>query len=100
MPVAWPIVKFLFKVVAPTLPEIVSTISKIRKQEGEQHSHEQDLEHHLAELDHRLALQLDLIDTLTKQLAVLQLIVRRALTIGILALVMSVIAVALLLFMQ
>ena len=100
MPVAWPIVKFLFKVVAPTLPEIVSTISKIRKQEEERHAHEQDLEHRLAELDHRLALQLDLIDTLTKQLAVLQLIIRRTLTIGILALVLSAIAMALLLLMR
>lgn len=99
MPFAWPIVKFLFQVVAPTLPELVSTISKMRNQDVEQHAHEQDVEHRLAEFDRRLALQLDLLDTVTKQLASLQLIARRALTIGIIALVLSVIAMALLLIM-
>ena len=95
---AWPIVKFLFRVVAPTLPEIVSTISKMRNQEAEQHTHQQDIEHRIAELNRRLALQLDLIDTLTTQLTSLQLIVRRTLIIGIIALLLSVIAVAMFLF--
>ncbi|MEC4675168.1 MAG: hypothetical protein VST68_13345 [Nitrospirota bacterium] len=94
---AWPILKFLFRVVAPTIPEILSTISKMKNQEAEQPSHKQDVEHRIADLDRRLAMQLDLIDTLTTQLAALQLIVRRALTIGIIALALAVIAIAIIL---
>jgi len=96
---AWPILKFLFRVVAPTIPEIVSTISKMKNQEGEPHSHQQDFKHRVADLDRRLAMQLDLIDTLTTQLAALQLIVRRAHIIGIMALALAVIAIAMFLFL-
>ena len=95
---AWRIAKFLFRVVVPTIPDIVSTISKIKNQEAEEHSQERDVERHMAELDHRLALQLDLIDQLTRRLSALQPIVRRAHTISVIALAVSLIAIALLLF--
>ena len=97
MPAAWPILKFLFRVVAPTIPEVVSTISKMRNQEAEQQSQEQDLEHRIAELDRRLAIQLELIDTLSQQIESFQYTLRRTLTIGSIALVLSVIGIVMVL---
>jgi len=94
MPLAWPIIKFLFQVVAPTLPEIVSTVSKMRNPDSETDMHEQNLERRIADLDRRLALQLDLIDTLTTQLTSLHLMLRRTLLLSISALILALITMA------
>ena len=95
---AWPVVKFLFQVVAPTLPEIISTISNMKHQDTAHHLHESAVEVRVKEIERRLSLQLDLIDKLTVQLTGLQLIIRRALTMSIIALTMAILGFAILLY--
>jgi hypothetical protein len=98
MPVAWPIAKFLFKLVAPSIPDIISTISNLKQQQGDVQSREETLEERFTEFDRKLAQQLELIDNLTKQVVTLHLILRRTLIISILALCFALTGLALIFY--
>ena len=98
MPIAWPIAKFLFKLVAPSIPDIISTISNLKQpQEGVQ-SREKTLEERFTEFDGKIAQQLELIDNLTKQVVTLHLILRRTLIISILGLCFALTGLALIFY--
>lgn len=86
MPVAWPIAKFLFKLVAPSIPDIVSTVSTLKNQQTEPQPREEPFQARIAEMEQRLAQQLELIEKLTKQINALQTILWRTLIIGLAAL--------------
>jgi len=96
MPVAWPIAKFLFKLVAPSIPEIVSTVSNLKKQQEGIQSQEETLEKRFHEIENNVSQQLELIDNLTKQIATLHVILRRTLLISILALCLALMGLILL----
>ena len=61
MPFAWTLAKFLIKVVAPTVPEVVSTIAKLKKQQTAQQSEEHNADARLVELEKTVVTQLQLI---------------------------------------
>ena len=85
MPAAWPIAKFLFKLVAPSIPDIVSTVATLKNQQAEPASREDPVQARIAEMEQRLAQQLELIEKLTKQVHALQTILWRTLIIGLAA---------------
>lgn len=102
MPFPWTLAtRFLIKVVAPTVPEIVSTVAAIRRQR----LHAQDvareegqaLERRLAEIETTMATQLQLIEQLTGQLQALHKMVVIALRLAIAGLILSVVALTVLL---
>ncbi len=93
-----PIAAFLLKLVAPSIPEIVSTISTIKQQHGTHRAEGATLEERLAATNHKAAQQLELIATLTKQVESLQAILRWALIIGIIALLLSLTGLIIMLF--
>jgi hypothetical protein len=98
MPVAWPIAKFLFKLVAPSIPEIITSISKLKHQQEDVQSREDTLEKRLTDLERTLAQHLKLIDNLTRQIATLNLILRRTLIISIVALGLALIGLILIFY--
>lgn len=100
MPAAWPIAKFLFKLVAPSIPDIISTVSNMRNQQEGIKSQEETLAERFNEIDHTLARQLELIDTLTQQIATIHLILRRTLIISIVTLCLAIIGLALIVYSQ
>jgi len=98
MPVAWPIAKFLFKLVAPSIPDIISTISNLKHQQQDDQFQDNTLEKRLTEIDRNLTLQLELIDTLTRQVATLHLILRRTLVMSIVALCLALTGLAMIFY--
>ncbi len=86
MPLAWPIAKFLFKVVVPSIPEIISTVSKLKHEEEAVEPRNDTLDKRLTEIEQQLAQHLELIENLTREIATLQLILRRTLIISLVAL--------------
>ncbi len=89
MPFAWAIAKFLIKVVAPSVPEVVSTIAKLKRQQTGQQSEEHNADARLVELDKAVATQLQLIEHLTAQLEVAQKSAAWALRFAIVGLLAS-----------
>jgi len=100
MPAAWPIAKFLFKLVAPSIPEIISSISNLKHQQEDEQSQEETLEKRLTDIERNLTQQLELIDNLTKQIATLHLILRRTLLISIAALCLALVGLALIWYLK
>lgn len=98
MPAAWPIAKVLFKLVAPSIPDIVSTISTLKNQQAEPQTREEPLRTRIAEMERRLTQQLELVEKLTKQLDALQTILWRTLVIGLAALGLALTGLALILY--
>ncbi len=88
MPFAWTLAKFLIKVVAPTVPEVVSTIAKLKKQQTEQQWEEHNADA-LVELGKTVATQLQVIEHLTAQLEVAQTSATWALRFAIVGLLIS-----------
>ena len=84
-----PIAKFLLKWVAPNIPEIVSTIATIKQQQGTRRTEGETFEERVANIDHKFAQQLELIETLTRQVQSLKAILRWTLIIGMVALLLS-----------
>ncbi len=99
MPVAWPIAKFLFQLVAPSIPDIVSTVATLKKQQAEPQSREEPFEARIVELERKFTQQLELIEKLTRQVDSLQTILRRTLIISIVAFVFSLIGLALIVYL-
>ena len=98
MPVAWPIAKVLFKLIAPSIPDIVSTISTLKHQQAEPQTREEPLQARIAEIEQRLTQQLELIEKLTKQIDALQSILWRTLLIGLAALGLALTGLALIFY--
>ena len=98
MPAAWPIAKVLFKLVAPRIPDIVSTISTLKNQQAEPPTREEPLQERIAEMEQRLTRQLELVEKLTKQLDALQTILWRTLIIALAALGLALTGLALILY--
>ena len=98
MPAAWPIAKFLFKLVAPNIPDIVSTVATLKKQQAAPQPREEPFHARIAEMEQRLAQQLELIEKLTKQVDALQTILWRTLIISVVALGLSLTGLALIFY--
>ena len=98
MPAAWPIAKFLFKLVAPSIPDIVSTVTTLKNQQAEAQAQEGSFQRRMAEMEQTLAQQLELIEKLTKQVHALQTILWRTLVIGLVALGMALMGLALIFY--
>ena len=98
MPAAWPIAKFLFKLVAPSIPDIVSTVATLKNQQAEAQPQEGPFQRRIAEMEQTLAQQLELIEKLTKQIDALQTILWRTLVIGIVALGLALMGLALIFY--
>ena len=98
MPVAWPIVRFLFKWVAPSIPEIISTVSNLREQREQTTMQEEDFDKRFLEIERNLTIQLKVINNLTRQIDSLNVIIRRTLIISILALCLGLLVLGLIFF--
>lgn len=98
MPAAWPIAKFLFKLVAPSIPDIVSTVATLKNQQTETQAREDPFQRRIAELEQTLTQQLELIGTLTKQVNALQTILWRTLVIGLVALGLALMGLVLIFY--
>ena len=98
MPVAWPIVRFLFKWVAPTVPEIITTVSHLKEQREHTATQEEILGKRFSEIEHNLINQLEVIGKLTLQIDSLQVILRRTLIISILALCLALLGLGLIFY--
>ena len=98
MPAAWPIAKFLFKLVAPSIPDIVSTVATLKNQQAEASSREDPVQARIAEMEQQLTQQLELIEKLTKQIDALQTMLWRTLVIGLVALGLALMGLALIFY--
>ncbi len=98
MPVPWPVLKFLFKMVAPSIPEVVSTITGLKQRNQETHAQHHNTQARFEEIERNLATQLDLIDQLTSQITTFQKIVRKTLLLAVLAIGLGLIALGLVIF--
>ncbi len=96
MPFPWALARLLIRVVAPSVPEIVSTVAAIKKQRlqarDEAHKEEEALGRRLEEIEHAVSTQLQLIEQLTDQLQTLHKTVVIALRLAIAGLILSVVA--------
>ena len=99
MPFAWPIVKFLFKWVAPTIPEIISTVSNLKEQHEQTTTQEEHLDKRFLEIERNLTIQLKVINNLARQINSLHVILRRTLIISILALCLALLGLGLIFYL-
>ena len=98
MPAAWPIAKFLFQLVAPNIPDIVSTVATLKNQQAEPQAQEEPFQARMADMEQKVARQLELIESLTKQIDALQTILRRTLIIGLVALGLALMGLVLIIY--
>ena len=98
MPVAWPIAKFLFKLVAPSIPDVISTVATLKNQQAAPQTREDPFQARIAGMEQRVTQQLELIEKLTKQVAALQTILWRTLVISLVALGLALTGLALILY--
>ena len=98
MPAAWPIAKFLFQLVAPNIPDIVSTVATLKNQQAEPQAREEPFQARIADMEQKVAQQLELIEKLTTQIDALQTILRRTLIIGLIALGLALTGLVLIIY--
>lgn len=98
MPFAWSIARVLFRLVAPSLPDVVSTIATLKTQQTASQVREEPFDARVMELERTLIQQLELIEKLTRQVDTLQAILRRTLIISLVALLLSLAGLALFLY--
>ncbi len=84
--------------VAPSIPEVVSTITGLKQRSQETQAQHQNTQARLEEMERSLATQLDLIDQLTSQITTFQKIVRKTLLLAVLAIGLGLIALGLVIF--
>ncbi len=89
MALPWTVAKFLFKVVAPSLPELVSAVRQLRNQKSHAQEERDDDKARLAELEQALTTQLQLIEQVTVQLQALQKTIAVALWLSVGGLVIA-----------
>ncbi len=98
MPLAWTLAKFLFKVVVPTVPEIVSTVATMKRQQLRDETGEDHAEARFIELEKAVTTQLQVIEQLTVQLQALQKTVTLAFWFAVTGLICSLGILGFLLF--
>ena len=98
MSLPWTIAKAVFKVVAPNIPEIVSTISKLKGRPGEEVDDEDSVTNHVTELEKTMTTQLQLIEQLAAQVQALQKMLTIAFSLAAAATVLALISIILFLF--
>ena len=84
--------------VAPSIPEVVSTITGLKQRSQETQAQHHNTQARLEEMERSLATQLDLIDQLTSQITTFQKIVRKTLLLAVLAIGLGLIALGLVIF--
>ncbi len=84
--------------VAPSIPEVLSTITGLKQRNQETQAQHHNTQARLEEMERSLATQLDLIDQLTSQITTLQKIVRKTLLLAVLAIGLGLIALGLVVF--
>lgn len=97
MPVILPIAKFVLKWVAPSIPEIVSTLTTIKQQQETPRTRGETLEEQRADIDRKFDQHLQLIETLTRQVEASRTRLRWAIIIGTIALLLSLTGLAIVL---
>ena len=90
MAIPWSVLSFLFPVVGPSIPDIVSTINKLKADKQEKTDETENLQARFAEIDRTLSVQLELIDQLTKQLRELERAIKKTMVLALLALAIAV----------
>lgn len=98
MAIPWSALSFVFRVVGPRIPDILSTLQALKTRQQEKTDHTDNLEARLSEIDRTLSVQLELIDQLTKQLRELEKLAQRAVTLSLLGLALIILTLGLLLF--
>jgi len=98
MPVPWTILGALLKFVAPSIPEIISTVKSLKKEQQREQIKLDDTSMRLYELEKRIETQLQLIEQLTVQVAKLEKAFVLALWVALFALVLALIALGLIVF--
>ena len=98
MPVPWTILGALFKFLAPNIPEIITTVKALKKEQQHEKVELDDTAARVLELQKRVAAQLQLIEQLTAQLAKLEKAFMWALWASLFALVLAAIALGIVFF--
>lgn len=93
MPILWPLVKFLFNVVGPSLPNVVKTVTTLKQQPNQTASHGKQRQERFLDVERKLAHQLEMLESLTRQCELVHHIARKALIAGCLAIALALIAV-------
>ena len=92
MPVLWPLVKFLFNVVGPSIPDVVKTVTTLKQQHNQTAPQGERIQEHFLDMERKLAQQLEMIESLTQQLELIHHMARKALIAACLAGVLALIA--------
>jgi hypothetical protein len=92
MPLPWTILGALFKFVAPSIPDIISTVKNLKKEERREKIELDEASMRLFELEKRLETQLQLIEQLTVQVVKLEKAFLWTLWAAIFALVVALMA--------
>jgi hypothetical protein len=87
--------KFLFNLVLPSVPEIISTVRTLKKEHQREKTELDDAAAHLYDLEKRIETQLQLIEQLTIQIAKLEKAFVLALWVALFALVLALLALGL-----
>lgn len=93
MPLLWPLAKFLFNVVGPSLPDVVKTVTTLKQQPHQTAAHGDQMQERFLNVERKLAQQLELLESLTMQCELVHRIARKALIAGCLATALALIAV-------
>lgn len=93
MPILWPLVKFLFNVVGPSIPDVVKTVTALKQQHNQTAPQGNRIQEHVLNVERKLAQQLEMIESLTRQCELVHHIARKALIAGGLAIALALIAV-------
>ena len=93
MPILWPLAKFLFNVVGPSIPDVVKTVNTLKQQHTQTAPQGERIQEHFLNVERKLAQQLEMIESLTRQCELIHHIARKALIAGGLAIALALIAV-------
>lgn len=93
MPILWPLAKFLFNVVGPSIPDVVKTVNALKQQHTQTAPRGERIQEYFLDVERKLAQQLEMIESLTKQCELIHQIARKALIAGGLAIALALIAV-------
>lgn len=93
MPVLWPLAKFLFNVVGPSIPDVVKTVTTLKQQHNQTASQGERRPERFLDVERKLAQQLEMLESLTRHCERVHRIARKALIAGCLAIALALIAV-------
>jgi hypothetical protein len=98
MPLPWTILGALFRFLAPNIPDIISTVRSLKKEERREKIELDEASMRLYTLEKRLEAQLQIIEQLTVQMGKLEKAFMWTLWAAIFALVLALIALGIALF--